>query len=121
VLVVNKELKTLKIVFGKFDEMVAELKEKEITELRVDALFQEKKTSNQGIVVLKAFVTVGAILESDQVAHFENVLFKKLKPFNDVDVEPIIRETLKAENAIKQNLAEQGFTVRNGYFGEAVS
>ena len=116
-----KGLKNLKIVFAKLDEMLAELKEKGITELRVDALFQEKKTSNQGIFVLKAFVAVGAMLKDGLVAHFEEVVFKNLKPLLKQDVEPIMQQTLQTENEIKQDLGAEGFTVRNGYFAEAVS
>ena len=108
-------------MFVNLDEMIAELKEKEITEVRVDALFKEKRTGNHGILSLKAFVTVGAILESGQVAHFENVVFSNLKPFRKEEVDPIIQETLQSENEIKESIAEQGFTVRNGYFAEAVS
>jgi hypothetical protein len=121
VLAVNKELKTLKVVFGELEEMLSELKEKEITEVRVDALFQEKNTENQGILFLKAFVSVGAMLKKGLVAHFEEVIFKNLKPLLKQDVEPVIRQTLQAENEIKQSLAGQGFTVRDGYFAEAVS
>jgi len=110
----------LKIVFGNLEEMLAELKEKEITEIRVDALFQERGV-NQGLVVFKAFVTVGAILENASVGHFEKVIFKNLRPFRNEEVEQIIRDTLKAENEIKQSLAAENFTVRNGYFAEAVS
>ena len=111
----------MKIVFAKLDEMIAELEEKQITEVRVDALFQEKRVGEHGIPFLKAFVTVGAILESDQVAHFEEVIFKNLKPFTKEDVDPIIQDTLQSENEIKTSLAERSFTVRNGYFAEAVS
>jgi len=111
----------LRIVFGKLDEMIAELKEKEIKELRIDALFQEKKTNNHGVFAFKAFVTLGAVLRDGLVAQFEEVVFQNLKPFGKEGLEPIIRQTLQAENQIKQNLAEQGFSVRNGYFAEAVS
>jgi len=116
-----KELKTLRITFGQLDEMLAELKEKGIKELRVDALFKEKKTENPGILLLKAFVTVGAILKDSIIAHFEEVVFKNLKPLRKEDLEPIIRQTLQTENQVKQSLAAEGFTVRDGYFAEAVS
>lgn len=110
----------MKIVFVNLDEMIAELKEKGISEVRIDALFQEKNI-NQGIVVLKAFVVAGAILKNSIIAHFEKVVFKNLKPFRKEEVAPIIQETLQAENEIKESIAEQGFTVRDGYFAEAVS
>ena len=115
-----KELKTLKVVFGNLDEMIAELKEKEITEVRVDALFREKRIEH-GIFILKAFVTAGALLKNGLVGHFERVIFKNVRPLREEEIEPIIQETLEAEKELKKDLVEQSFTVRNGYFGEAVS
>ena len=83
-------MKRMKVVFGELDEMLSELREREIHEVRVAALYDERY-SKEGIPFLKVYVTVQALLAQQLYgpheritaylcAYYEKVTFKGIKP-----------------------------------------
>jgi hypothetical protein len=118
----------MKVVFGDLEEMLSELKEKEIRDIRVEALYDERY-SKEGIPFLKVYVTVQALLpqhlygpHNSVIAYlnacYEKVTFKGIKPFTKEEMKPIFDENLKAKDEIASRLPEAGFTVRAGHFRE---
>ena len=107
----------MKVMFGDLDEMLSELKEKEIRDVRVEALYDEKY-SKQGIPLLKVYVTAEALLSPTLYACCERVTFKGVKPFSKEEMKSIFDENLKAMEEIRNRLAEARFWVRGGHFEE---
>lgn len=118
----------MKVVFGDLDGMLSELREKEIKDVRVEALYDERY-SKQGIPFLKVYVTAQALLPQHLYGphekatfylygHYEKVTFKDVKPFSKEELKSIFDENLKAREEIRSHLVESGFTVRAGCFKE---
>ncbi len=118
----------MKVVFGDLEEMLSELKEKEIKDVRVEALYDERY-SKEGIPFLKVYVTAQALLPQHLYGpheritaylhtYYEKVTFKGIKPFTKEEMKPIFDENLKAKGEIASSLEEAGFRVRAGHFIE---
>jgi hypothetical protein len=123
-----KGMKRVKVVFGNLEEMLSELKEKEIRDVRVEALYDERY-SKEGIPFLKVYATVQALLPQhlygphERViaylyACYEKVTFKGIKPFTKEEMKSVFDENLRAKDEIANCLTEAGFTVRAGHFRE---
>ena len=109
----------MKVVFGDLDEMLSELREKEIFDVRIEALYGERY-SKQGIPFLKVYVTAQALLSPTLYAHYERVTFTGVKPFSKEELKSLFDENLKAKEEIKERVAESRFWVRGGHFAEEV-
>ena len=118
----------MKVIFGDMDEMLSELKEREIFEVRVAALYDERY-SKEGIPFLKVYVTVQALLPQflygphERItaylyAYYEKVTFRGVKLFAKEETKSIFDENLKAKDEITSHLVEAGFSVRAGHFRE---
>jgi len=113
----------MRVVFGTLDDMISELCDKGVNEVRVDALY-DKKYSSYGVAFLRLYVNVDAVLPD--VASFygvpcryQSVTYDGLNPMGDVEKGRKLREDNKAEyEKLKSQLAEGGFTVRAGHFEE---
>jgi len=119
----------MKVIFGDMDEMLSELKEREIFEVRVEALYDERY-SKEGIPLIKVYVTVQALLPQCLYA-CERVTFKGVKPssfwkkldggfspFTRDEINSIAKENLRMKDEIASRLKEAGFRVRAGHFME---
>lgn len=106
----------MKIEFSDLDSMLAELKEKEITEVRVEALF-DKKYIQDGLCVYdyKFYVVIQALLSAGLYAEYQEVTYKGI-PVTDQEIEKIRKKNLKAKEQISKKLEKEGFTVRGGHF-----
>jgi len=118
----------MRVVFGDINEMLLELKEREIFDVRVEALYDETY-SKEGIPFLKLYVTAQALLPQcfygphERIttclyAYYERVTFKGIKPFVKEELESLFDKNLKAKGEVKSHLVESGFTVRAGHFRE---
>jgi len=118
----------MKVVFGDLEEMLSELREREIFEVRVAPLYDERY-SKEGIPLLKVYVTVQALFSqqlygphervtANLVGYYERVTFKGIKPFTKEEMKSIFDKNLKAEEEVKSHLMESGFVVRAGHFSE---
>ena len=118
----------MKVVFGNLEEMLSEIKEKEIRDIRVEALYDEGY-SKEGIPFLKVYVTVQALMP--QYLHgphekitaylyacYKRVTFKGIKPFSKGEMKSIFDKNLEVEEEVKSHLVESGFIVRAGHFSE---
>jgi hypothetical protein len=105
----------MKVVFGDLDEMLCELREKEIFDVRIEALYDER-CSKQGIPLLKVYVTVQALLSPTLYAYYEKVTFRGVKPFSKEELESVFDKNLKAKEEIKKRVAESRFWIRGGHF-----
>jgi hypothetical protein len=121
----------MKVIFGDMDEMLSELKEREIFEVRVEALYEERY-SKEGIPLIKVYVTVQALLPQSLYACYERVTFKGVKPssfwkkldggfspFTKDEMNSIANENLRMKDEITSRVKEAGFTVRAGHFMES--
>lgn len=113
-------------MFGDLEEMLSELKEKEIRDVRVEALYDERY-SKEGIPFLKVYVTVQALLPQHLYGPHERVTaylytcckkvtFKGIKPFTKEELKSIFDENLRAKDEVTSHLNEAGFRVRAGHF-----
>ena len=118
----------MKVVFGDLEDMLSELKEKEIRDVRVEALYDERY-SKEGIPFLKVYVTAQALLPQhlyspdERVtaylyAYYEKVTFEGIKPFTKDEMKSVFDENLRTKDEIANRLTEAGFTLRAGYFRE---
>lgn len=118
----------MKVVFSELDEMLSELREREIFEVRVAALYDERY-SKEGIPFLKVYVTVQALMAQQLYgphekitaylyAYYEKVTFKGIRLFSEEEIKSVFDKNLKAKDEIKNQLKELGFTVRAGHFQE---
>jgi hypothetical protein len=110
-------MKEMKVVFGDLDEMLSELREKEISDVRIEALYDERY-SKQGIPLLKVYVIAQALLSPTLYAYYERVTFRGVKPFSKEELKSLFDENLKAKEEIKEHVAESRFWVRSGHFQE---
>ncbi len=108
----------MKVIFGDMDEMLSELKEREIFEVRVEALYDERY-SKEGIPLIKVYVTVQALLPQCLYACYERIAFNGVKPFTKDEINSIANENLKMKDEITSRVKEAGFTVRAGHFMES--
>jgi len=113
----------MKVIFGDMDEMLSELREREIFEVRVEALYDERY-SKEGIPLVKVYVSAQALLPQSPrtrglYACYERVTFKGVKPFITDEMNSIAKENLRMKDEIASRLKEAGFTVRAGYFMES--
>ena len=118
----------MKVVFGDLNEMLSELKEREIFEVRVAPLYDERY-SKEGIPFLKVYVTAQALMAQQLYgpreritaylySYYEKVTFKGIKPFTKEEMRSIFNKNLKVEEEVKSHLVESGFIVRAGHFSE---
>ena len=107
----------MKVVFGDLDEMLSELREKEILDVRIEALYDERY-SKQGIPFLKAYVAAQALLSPTLYAYYERVTFRGVKPFSKEELKSLFDQNLKAKEEIKKHVAKSRFWVRSGHFQE---
>ena len=118
----------MKVVFGDLNEMLSELKEREIFDVRVEALYDERY-SKEGVPFLRMYVAVQALLAQQLYgphekvtaylyAYYEKVTYKGIKPFSKDELRSRFDDNLKAKEKIRSHLAESGFTARAGYFKE---
>lgn len=123
-----KGMNRVKVVFGELEEMLSELREKEIRDVRVEALYDERY-SKEGIPFLKVYVTVQALLSQHLYgpheritaylyACYEKVTFRGIKPFAKDEIKSVFDENLKAKDGITSHLVEAGYSVRAGHFRE---
>jgi len=110
-------MKKVKVVFGDLDEMLSELREKEIRDVRVEALYDERY-SKQGVPFLKVYVTAQALLSPTLYACYEKVSFKGIKPLVKEELQAIFDKNLKAMQELKEHLKKERFWVRGGHFEE---
>jgi len=107
----------MKVVFGELDEMLSELKEKNVNEVRIEALYDESYDKH-GVPFLKLYVTVQALLTPTLYAHHEQVTFWGIKPFKEEEVNQIFKKQRENKEEIKKKISEKGFTIRCGYLKE---
>jgi len=118
----------MKVVFGELNELLSELKEKEIYDVRIEALYDERY-SKQGIPFLKVYVTAQALLPqhfygphervtANLVGYYERVTFKGIKPFTKEELKSIFDNNLNAKEEVEDHLRDAGFIVRTGFFKE---
>jgi hypothetical protein len=107
----------MKVVFGDLKEMLSELREKEISDVRVEALYDEKY-SKQGIPFLKVYVAAQALLSPTLYGSYERVTFKGVKPFSKEEMKSIFDKNLEVMEEMRSRLAEARFWVRGGHFEE---
>jgi hypothetical protein len=112
-----KEMKAMKVIFGDLDEMLSELREKEISDVRIEALYDERY-SKQGVPFLKVYVTAQALLSPTLYAYYERVTFRGVKPFSKEELRSLFDENLEAKEEIKEHVADSRFWVRSGHFQE---
>jgi len=113
----------MRVVFGTLEDMVSELKEKGVKEVRVDALY-DKKYSQQtpGVAFLRLYVNVDAVLPDRASLYgvpsrYQEITYDGINPMGDVEKGRELREANKeAYEKLKSQLAEEGFTVRAGHF-----
>ena len=116
----------MKVVFGELDEMLSELREREIHEVRVAPLYDET-CSKEGVPFMKVYVTVQALFSQQLYgphekitaylyACYEKVTFKGIKPFTKEEMKSIFDENLRAKDEMASRLEEAGFRVRAGHF-----
>ena len=107
----------MKVVFGDLKEMLSELREKEISDVRVEALYDEKY-SKQGIPFLKVYVAAQALLSVTLYASYEKVTFRGMKPLVKEELQAVFDKNLKAMQELKEHLKKERFWVRGGHFEE---
>ncbi len=118
----------MKVMFGDLDEMLSELREKEIRDVRVEALYDEQY-SKQGIPFLRVYVTVQALMVQQLYgphekitaylyAYYERVTFRGIKPLVKEELQTIFDKNLKAMQELKEHLKKERFWVRGGHFEE---
>jgi len=98
-------------MFGKLDAMLSELKEKQISEVRIEALYDEQY-DKRGVPFLKVYVLISPTL----CASYERVTFRGLKPVDEQNVKEIFEKLEEASDEIKNSVKDASFTVRCGYF-----
>ncbi len=105
----------MRLIFGDLDAMLSELKEKDISEVRIETLYDERQ-DKRGIPFLRLFVTVDALISATLYAHFERVTFRGIKPADDKKVKEIFQQLEAVEDEIKNRVKADSFTIRCGYF-----
>ena len=108
----------MKVVFGDLDEMLRELKEKEIFEIRVAALCDEIH-SKEGVPFFKVYVAVQALLSPTLFAYYEQLVFKGIKPFKKEELRSLFEKNLQTKEELEERLREADFIIRAGHFQEA--
>lgn len=123
----------MRVVFGNLDDMVFELRDKLIKEVRVEALHDCERAGVAGVTPdrHRYYVTVEALLftSGDMKAgapaiygHFEQTTDGGTTwsvEGRGLDWESISNENLQAKKEIRELLESRGFTVRAGLFEEA--
>jgi len=111
----------VRVVFGTLDDMMLELRDKGVKEVRVDTLY-DKKYGSHGVAFLRLYVNVDAVLPDIAAFHgvpcrYQFVTYDGLNPMGDVEKGRELREDNKAAyEKLKSQLAEEGFAVRAGHF-----
>jgi hypothetical protein len=125
----------VKVAYGDLEEMLSELKEKEIRDVRLEALYDERH-SKQSIPFLKVYVTAQALLSATLYASYERVTFRGIKPLVKVELlekvpskfaqafskldelQAVFDRNLKAMQELKEYLKKERFWIRGGHFEE---
>ena len=105
----------MKVVFGDLSDMIDELKEKRVKELRVAALYDTRHTE-QGIPMLRVYVNVNAWLGDGLYAQYQEVTFNDIKPAFEEERKSRFEEQHTKYVEMKCQLAGEGFTIRSGHF-----
>jgi len=107
----------MKVIFGDLDEMLKELKEKEISDVRVEALY-DRTCSKEGVPLLKVYVTAQALLSPTLYACYEKITFKGVLPFPKEEVRSLFEKNKQVKEEIERQIKEAKFWVRAGHFEE---
>ena len=107
----------MKVVFGDLEEMLEELKEKEISDVRVEALY-DKTCSKEGVPLLKVYVTAQALLSPTLYAYYEKITFRGIQPFPKEEVKSLFEKNRQEKEEIEKQIREAKFWVRAGHFEE---
>ena len=99
----------MRVIFGKLEHMIEELKDRLIHEIRVEPI--RKTRAIEGARHVTLIVSVEALLEKELIATYHRGVFAGLWPMEDAkQQEALARSEARAE-AIRKELSET-FTVR---------
>lgn len=107
----------MKVSFGDLDNMLSELEEKGISEVRIETLW-DQKAANRGLSLIRLYVSVEALLTASLIASYEKVTFSGLKPFEDSKMKELHDKQRRAGKEMIESLEARGFVVRGGHFEE---
>lgn len=107
----------VRVKFGDLDNMLGELDEKGIDEIRVETLWDQKGT-NHGLTVIRLYVSVEALLAPNLIASYNKVTFEGLKPFVASELQTLFDKQKQKGKSIMAELCKRGFVVRGGAFEE---
>lgn len=106
----------MRVSFGTLEDMMNELREKRVEEVRVEAL-HDRSFTKHGVPFLRVYVNVDALLPDRVPCRYQLVTFDGIRPLNDGETsQQIRRQQQEALENIKQRLTGHGFTVRAGHF-----
>lgn len=103
----------MKLIFADLDEMISELREKGIKEVRIEPLY-DKRLPN-GMPIIRLYVNVHALLHGLCCEHQE-VIFKGVELLVKEEMKEKFDRNLERCDEIKAELTESGFIVRAGHF-----
>jgi len=107
----------MRITFASLDEMISEMKEKGVSEVRLSPMYEERY-SKSGLPLLKLLITVQAIASPQIILHFEKITFRGIKPLSKEEIKRLFEENLMETERIKSRLSKEGFNPRPGYLSD---
>lgn len=119
----------MRVVFGDLDDMLCELHDKLIKEIRVSSLYDQTQGGEIGLPVMRAYVRVDALLLTQgtisggvplMYARYERVVYAGVPGFWGHEQKDIVKDVVKARERIIETIKSRAaFTVRAGFFEEA--
>lgn len=109
----------LTVAFGRLEDMIVELIDKGVEEVRVTTRHDTKLSAGERTIHFRrCYVNVDALLPDRVVARYQNVVFDgPLPPGHHDRCKRIGRDLEAACERVKLNLAQRGdFTLRTGHF-----
>lgn len=108
----------MKVVFADLGDMIQELQEKEISEVRAEPLYDVKYTEKHGVPFMKIYVNVHALLGDGLYCECKKMIYSGIQPVPDDKVKEKFDKNRSQYKAVKERLEGAGFTVRTGHFEE---
>lgn len=122
----------MKLAFGILDEMIEELKERLIREVRIEPLVDRtyakdaKGSMIGGIAHIKVYTSVEAIIDPEiparrpypVVAFFDSYVYRGLEPIEQGKQDELYEKNVERATRLKAQLEREGFTVRSGHYVE---
>ena len=109
----------MRVQFGKLEEMIEELKERLIHEVRVEPLV-DMKYGQDGRARIRVYVTVEAIIDKEipVIGCFEALTYYGFKPMEKDKPDEIYEKNVEKARKLRNQLSDEGFTVYHGHYVE---